>query len=336
MAVAIQPCADKKAKSNFIQTVETPVSLNLISKYVDPDIVQQIQKYNKEGAIPVWGVLSRNQKRWQHLITGDIILFYRSNHVFAYARVIGKCDNAALAEKLWGYDLTTGETWQYIYFIDKLNSISIHKSSLNHIAGYKDNYSLRGFQIFWSLGTIYRWLRKWEWPKYRLLCHWSESSAGASDINNYNRKVLLMRRWGLCMCLILAVCLSLAGCTSGKPAVTGKWILSSVSNAGEGLLGVGPANSSYGSYEGATYALTAEFNSDLSFTVSDGDNRYTGTYRQDRERSLQESYTYILNFEDGTNIDALYGVTQYYDKTSEATLQLISGDTILLFLSDKS
>ncbi len=160
--------------------------------------------------------------------------------------------------------------------------------------------------------------------------------AGASDINNYNRKVLLMRRWGLCMCLILAVCLSLAGCTSGKPAVTGKWILSSVSNAGEGLLGVGPANSSYGSYEGATYALTAEFNSDLSFTVSDGDNRYTGTYRQDRERSLQESYTYILNFEDGTNIDALYGVTQYYDKTSEATLQLISGDTILLFLSDKS
>lgn len=153
MAVAIQPCADKKAKSNFIQTVETPVSLNLISEYVDPDIVQQIQKYNKEGAIPVWGVLSRNQKRWQHLITGDIILFYRSNHVFAYARVIGKCDNAALAEKLWGYDLTTGETWQYIYFIDKLNSISIHKSSLNHIAGYKDNYSLRGFQICNSLAS---------------------------------------------------------------------------------------------------------------------------------------------------------------------------------------
>lgn len=145
-----------------------------------------------------------------------------------------------------------------------------------------------------------------------------------------------MKKWGLRLCLILAVCLSLAGCASGKPDVTGKWILSSVSNAGEGLLGVGPANSSYGNYEGAIYALTAEFNSDQTFSITDGESRYTGTYQQDRERSLHGSCTYILGFEDGTKIDALYGVTQYYDKKSEATLQLISGDTILLFLSDKS
>lgn len=55
--------------------------------------------------------------------------------------------NEALARQLWGIDIKSETTWEYIYFLEEINKQDIPVELFNKIAGYKSNNVIQGFTL---------------------------------------------------------------------------------------------------------------------------------------------------------------------------------------------
>lgn len=146
--ILIQPAAGVAAQAHFIETVETPVSLDRVREYVQAgELPEGIASLTE---VPVWGVTpgkkGQNAKAWESVAPGDVVLFYGQKRFFASAVVLGKVHNAALAQALWGLD-PLGATWEYVYFLDEITRRNIPVQAFNAAMGYQANNIPQGFQV---------------------------------------------------------------------------------------------------------------------------------------------------------------------------------------------
>lgn len=148
--VLLQPAGSLEADEHYRDTVDNPVDLSKISKFLQTEIVNELKGLYSGSAMPVWGVTSGkdegNKSKWEKVETGDVVLFSADSRIFSSATVVLKTHNKELAKELWGVD-ANGNTWEYIYFLDELTPQYIPLSKFNQVADYKDNYIIRGFNV---------------------------------------------------------------------------------------------------------------------------------------------------------------------------------------------
>ena len=148
--VILQPCGDAFAEEHYEATIKKSVSINTIASVVSDEILEEIKALSSNNRIAAWGVTPGNKdvnrNKWEKIQSGDITLFSSKGRIFSSGVVSYKIHNKDLALKLWGTN-KTGETWEYMYFIDELKNVNIPYSLFNKVVGYKSNYIIQGFSI---------------------------------------------------------------------------------------------------------------------------------------------------------------------------------------------
>jgi hypothetical protein len=148
--VILQPCGNKDSRAHYTDTIETPVPLDVVQKYVDATTTASLRSSIAQDAVPIWGVtpgkLGGNVAKWGRVDAGDVALFSREGGIFSAATVVMTTQNEQLAEKLWGRD-PNGQTWEYIYFLNEVRPLNLRYAEFNSAADYAENYVIQGFNV---------------------------------------------------------------------------------------------------------------------------------------------------------------------------------------------
>src|SRR5579872_3918187 len=150
MQVILQPTGSSD-NPHFVDTIEHPVDRDRILSHVDEGHRSRLAEvFDGRSNIPTWGVTPGkndvNARKWERVQPGDLALFSRENYIIGAAVVAAKVHSRALALNLWLQN-EDHETWEYIYFLDELISLSVPYEEFNHIAGYKPNNRIHGFNV---------------------------------------------------------------------------------------------------------------------------------------------------------------------------------------------
>tara|TARA_Y100000814_G_scaffold73656_1_gene45548 strand:+ start:163 stop:1122 length:960 start_codon:yes stop_codon:yes gene_type:complete len=147
--IILQPAGSKSAKQHFIDTIQKPVSIEKLSKYVNKNDLNLLKDISSNGAY-VWGVTSGknmvNKNKWAKIERGDTALFSGNGIIFASGVVTHKIHNVDLGLDLWGKD-TDENTWEYIFFLDEIKELNIAYLHFNRAIGYKDDNIIQGFSV---------------------------------------------------------------------------------------------------------------------------------------------------------------------------------------------
>jgi len=142
--------SNKAARKHYSDTIEKPVQIDIIKKFVDPVIFHKIQDLYPDGNVYVWGVTNGsknvNKHKWEKMKQGDVTLFSKDGILFRTAVTTISFTNKALAEELWQVN-DVGETWENIYLVDEIQALNLTCKQLNKIVGYEEGSVVRGFNV---------------------------------------------------------------------------------------------------------------------------------------------------------------------------------------------
>ena len=146
--IILQPSGNKDAREHFINTIELPVKLSEIEKFLSQNEKDVLSQIYPENQCRIWGVTSggNNITKWERIKKGDVTLFSKDGAIYASAVTTYKTHNKKLAEFLWDYN-SNGETWENIYFLDEVRKHNIPYLDFNNAVGYKENYIIQGFGV---------------------------------------------------------------------------------------------------------------------------------------------------------------------------------------------
>jgi KAP family P-loop domain len=143
----IQPAGGQAARRHFANTIERPVPLEDLRQSLSANDVAELERIYPEEQVPTWGITPGkgdvNVSTWQQVEPGDVSLFVGGGQVFASGLITFKTTSVELAEALWGTD-EEGQTWQYLYFLDRIQRHAMSYAEFNQAAGYKQGFIPRG------------------------------------------------------------------------------------------------------------------------------------------------------------------------------------------------
>jgi len=136
----------KEAYRHYIDTIEEGFTLDKIKQFLSEKDLKFLKNIFGDRKIRAWGATpgSGNIRNWNNLETDDRILIYRKGNYEYIATIIHKTHNPELAKFLWRVD-ASGQTWEYMYFLDNLRELSVPVSDFNEVVGYSPNYVPQGF-----------------------------------------------------------------------------------------------------------------------------------------------------------------------------------------------
>lgn len=150
MNIIIQPAGNKGGREHYVDTISSPVPLEVILEYAPNDLHESIIEAFPGKAAAVWGVTPGssevNANKWKRIAAGDVALFAQEKMIRSSAIVTHKFNSEALAEHLWGRDQDEN-TWEYVYLLDDLKELSISDEVFNQVAGYAPNARRQGFNV---------------------------------------------------------------------------------------------------------------------------------------------------------------------------------------------
>ena len=133
--VALQQVTSAFAQANAAKTLEKPIHLRHIQRYLEPKNAQVLEAACSDGHVYVWGAkLERIHQVVKMLPRRCLVLFRRGNVVYKCGVITEFMVSPELAEHLWGYD-TDGETWGLIYFLKDVKDISVPTIEINRLIG---------------------------------------------------------------------------------------------------------------------------------------------------------------------------------------------------------
>ena len=146
----LQPTSNDSARQHYVDTIENPVSISSIEKYLKDDVKQELLKSFPSGLIFLWGLTPGqngiNINKWKKINQGDIVLFARDKKIYSSGTVVSRFQNPDLARHLWSVD-NKNQTWEYMYSVDEIKPINISKIEFNKIVGYKENNQIQGVVV---------------------------------------------------------------------------------------------------------------------------------------------------------------------------------------------
>lgn len=148
-SVVLQQVSSAFARKNAGCTLDKPVGLRFIEKYIDPTLLAALQNVAPDGAIRIWGAkLERSHQFVKMFPRESFVLFRRGRTVFAHGVVAETTFNEELAESMWGRD-ADGETWPFIFFLKRLVPINKEAVSFNKVLGRKSNDNWQGMTVIY-------------------------------------------------------------------------------------------------------------------------------------------------------------------------------------------
>jgi len=142
--VILQQVSNSFARKNAGGTLEKPVGLRFIAKYLSPEQFESLNKVSSDGSVRIWGAkLERSHQFIKVSPRDSFVLFRRSKQVFAHGVVAETTFNEALAEMLWGRD-SDGQTWPFILFLKNLVLVQKEAARFNLLLGRKENDNWQG------------------------------------------------------------------------------------------------------------------------------------------------------------------------------------------------
>lgn len=148
--LVLQPASGQEAAIHYENTIRKGVSLTDIAKYLTPDQQKELKVIYKESAIQIWGIVpgvkNANFPKWLKINPGDIVFFSQRGNLVGKAIVTYKLHSRPLAIDLWGQD-EDGETWEYVYFLNDFEELSIPIKKFNNIIGFKENFPIYGVMV---------------------------------------------------------------------------------------------------------------------------------------------------------------------------------------------
>ncbi|MDZ4619399.1 HNH endonuclease [Bacillus cereus] len=146
--IILQPTGKKEFSSN--STMSAGVDLSRIKSFLKLEEFNCLSDIYKDNVIHVWGVAPgngvENIREWEKVKRGDIAVFSGKGKIFASATVTYKINNPELANHLWG-ESGEEQTWEYVYFLERVKHQFIDINDFNALLGYSINYSIRGFRV---------------------------------------------------------------------------------------------------------------------------------------------------------------------------------------------
>lgn len=147
--LVLQPCGDDDAVEHYVDTIENPVPLERISRFL-PEADRARIARTLGDSVAIWGVTpgkrDMNANKWHRMELGDIALMYRERRFFFKGEVAYKIRSADMARELWG-ERKDGATWEYAFFLTDLEEVDIDVRRFNIAAGYKENNVVQGFDV---------------------------------------------------------------------------------------------------------------------------------------------------------------------------------------------
>jgi hypothetical protein len=148
--VILQPAGDPHARQHYADTIESPVSMQRLARFLMSDDIATLRAAHGERAVPTWGVTPGgrevNRHKWQRISPGDIALMARDRQIFVSGVVTHKAHSQSLAEELWGTN-DSGATWEYLYFLDDIRPQAISVPDLNAVVGFEPGARVQGFNV---------------------------------------------------------------------------------------------------------------------------------------------------------------------------------------------
>lgn len=131
---------------HYFDTIKTKRSVRELSKFVDNDEADKLQKYSHGRPYAVWGAVpgESNTRNWETMETGDYVMVYRKGKIISASEIASKIRSPQLAEYLWQKD-TDGKTWELVFFMINEVEFNVDFGDLAKYLGYKDNYHPQGF-----------------------------------------------------------------------------------------------------------------------------------------------------------------------------------------------
>lgn len=147
MRIALQPSSNTIAQQHYIDTIQNKVRLESIKEYLNENEYKELKLLYPNEMLMIWGVTPTNESKWDKLEEGrSVSLFYKNKKFFSQALITKKLHNEKLAKHLWDVD-EKGNTWEYIYFLDKVSPLDLDIEVFNRTVGYAENYVLQGFNV---------------------------------------------------------------------------------------------------------------------------------------------------------------------------------------------
>ncbi|MBS8230293.1 hypothetical protein DYI41_05055 [Marinobacter salarius] len=142
--VVLQQVSSKYAKSNVGKTLEKPVALKYLERYIPAEKLRKIKEGYPEGHFYIWGAKFERYHQIPKMIPGQsLVLFRRGRRVLRVGVIkdLFVCEELAL--KLWGTD-EVGDTWGIVYLMQKVRDVSIDAVKINEAIGRKPNDNWQG------------------------------------------------------------------------------------------------------------------------------------------------------------------------------------------------
>src|SRR4051812_36028249 len=149
MSVVLQPAGDPTGRTNYRDTVETPVDLASNRELLGTDYAPLVALF-PDGRAPLWGVTpgqgNVNVAKYNRMEVGDTVLFARDGEIFWGGTVAYLFHNLDLALALWNVN-ENGQTWEYMYAIDQGRDFSLPVLEMNAITGDSPGNRVQGFRV---------------------------------------------------------------------------------------------------------------------------------------------------------------------------------------------
>ncbi|MFH1207998.1 MAG: hypothetical protein V1673_00375 [Candidatus Omnitrophota bacterium] len=136
------------AERHFEDTIQRKRSLEEVRKFLPEQEIKNLQDIYHNSPFIVWGAVpgQSNQRNWENMAAGDVVLIYNGGRIRAVGEVAAKVHSRDLARYFW-QEKEGGTTWEFIYFIVNDERINVPFNKLNVLFGYKENYFPRGFSM---------------------------------------------------------------------------------------------------------------------------------------------------------------------------------------------
>jgi len=144
--IALQQISSKQAEFNGLSGLRIPIKQGVLQSFLTSEQQAKLKQIYGDSSVYMWGAKFSRSDAWANMIDdATLVLFRKSQNVVMRGVSIYKVVNEELAEALWGRDISDGETWPLIYFLTKLQKISLTAKEVNKCLGYSSNYNWQGF-----------------------------------------------------------------------------------------------------------------------------------------------------------------------------------------------
>jgi len=145
--VALQPATSRFARRNAGKTLEKPISLDYVRRFLSAEDFLRLEAIYPERKVHIWGVKFERLARWANLFSDDtLVLFRKDNLVYLWGLITLTTFNEELSLSLWGPD-ERGEPWGLVYFLKSVESIRLPASRVNEAAGLANDWNWQGFNV---------------------------------------------------------------------------------------------------------------------------------------------------------------------------------------------